>query len=199
MGADRPAYAMVHDAALSVPVLRNVLVKLGGLRADPATAERILARGGVVLVYPGGELDCLRSFANRHRVDLHGRSGFIRIALRTGVPIVPFVNAGGHEVYVTLHSSRRLARWSGLERLTRVRTVPFNVGLPWGFWMTGFVPYVPLPAKFTYRIGAPIRLGRDPAAAGSTERVEQAYRHVTSVMQAMLDDVGSRRRLPVLG
>ena len=199
MGADRPAYAMVHDAALAVPVLRNAMVKLGALRATPANAELVLARGAAVIVYPGGELDCLRSFARRHRVDLHGRTGFIRIALRAGVPVVPFVNAGGHEVYVTLHSSRRLARWSGLEWLTRVKTVPLNVGLPWGFWMTGFLPYVPLPAKFEYKFGAPIRFPRDPAAAEDEGVVREGYERVTGVMQGMLDELAERRRWPVVG
>lgn len=199
MGPERAAYALVHDAALAVPLLRNLLVKLGGLRATPENAERALARGAPVVVYPGGELDCLRSFRHRHRVDLHGRTGFIRIALRTGVPIVPFVNAGGHEVYVVLHSSRRLARWSGLEWLTRVKTVPFTLGLPWGFWVTGFLPYVPLPAKFVYRVGPPLRFACDPAAADDEDYVRAVYRRVTDVMQAMLDDLAARRWLPVLG
>src|SRR5262245_47534727 len=58
LGPERPAYAMVHDAALRVPLLRTFLVKVGGLRASPENAEKVFGLGAPLLVYPGGELDC---------------------------------------------------------------------------------------------------------------------------------------------
>src|SRR5262249_15485363 len=160
-----------HDAALRVPLLRTFLVKVGGLRASPGNAEKVLGLGAPLLVYPGGELDCLKSFWRRHTVDFHGRTGFIEMALRLGVPILPVVNVGGHEVYFTVVSSQRLARWTGLSRLTRVKTVPLTLGLPWGIWLTGFMPYLPpavevrLPRRHAHR--ARTRPGRCSRPAGS--------------------------------
>jgi 1-acyl-sn-glycerol-3-phosphate acyltransferase len=199
LGVERPAYALVHDAALAVPGVRAFLLRVGALRASTANAHRVLRAGAPLLLYPGGELDCLRSFWRRNRVDLRGRTGFVRLALAHGVPIVPFVNAGGHEVYVVLFSSERLARWSGMARLARVKTIPLTLGLPWGVWPTGLVPYLPLPAKLVYRIGRPIRVDRDPAAAGDARVVRRIYDEVTAVMQDMLDGIAARRRLPVVG
>jgi 1-acyl-sn-glycerol-3-phosphate acyltransferase len=199
LGVDAPSYALVHDAALAIPGLRTFLGRIGGLRASRASAEYALARGGPLLIYPGGELDCLKSFWRRHRIDFRGRMGFIRLALEHRVPIVPVVNVGGHEVYVTLWSSERLARWTGLARLTRVKTLPLNLGLPWGVWLGGFVPYLPLPAKFVYRVGPPIELQGGPEAARDENRVRIAYARVTRVMQGMLDDLARRRRYPVFG
>lgn len=198
-GAERPAYAMVHDFALRIPVLNNFLMRIGALRARPANAAKALALGAGVLIYPGGELDCLRSFWRRNRIDLHGRTGFIALAYREGVPIVPLVNIGGHEVYVTLFSSRRLARWSGLEALTNVKTVPLILGLPWGVWLTGFVPYIPLPSKLVYKVGEPLHLPHQPALAQDREALAGVYRQVTEAMQDLLDDLARRRRFPVLG
>lgn len=199
LGVERPAYAMVHDAALAVPLLRTVLVKVGALRACRANADAALRRGAPILIYPGGELDCLKSFWRRHTVDFHGRTGFVELALTHGVPIVPVVNVGGHEVYLTLFSSERAARWTGLARLTRVKTLPLNLGLPWGIWLTGFLPYLPLPAKFRFRIGEPLHLGHDPDAARDPRAVRLAATRVARVMQDMLDDLASHRRFPVLG
>jgi len=102
-------------------------------------------------------------------------------------------------VYVTLWSSERLARWTGMARLTRVKTLPVNVGLPWGIWVSGFVPYLPLPAKFVYRVGEPIYLAHDPRRARDPHAVREAYARVTCVMQDMLDDLARRRRMPGLG
>jgi 1-acyl-sn-glycerol-3-phosphate acyltransferase len=198
-GVERPSYAMIHDLPLRIPVLRNVLLKLGALRASTRNAHTVLDMNVPLLVYPGGELDCLKSFWRRNRIDFHGRAGFIKLALEHGVPILPIVNAGGHEVYFTLFSSPRLAEWTGLSRLTRVKTLPLNVGLPWGVWLTGFVPFVPLPAKLSYKVGEPIWLGHDPEAANDPRVVRRAYTRVTDTMQTLLDDLAARRRYPVFG
>jgi hypothetical protein len=80
-----------------------------------------------------------------------------------------------------------------------VKTVPLILGLPWGLWFTGFVPYVPLPSKFVYKVGKPIHLEHDPDLANDQDAVERAYRQVTDVMQDMVDDLARRRRFPVIG
>jgi 1-acyl-sn-glycerol-3-phosphate acyltransferase len=198
-GPERPAYGLVHDFPFRIPIVKNLLLKLGGLRASPQTAERALAEGGVVLIYPGGEVDCMRSFWKRNTIDFLGHTGFVKLALRNDVPILPVVNVGAHEVYFTLFSSKALARWTGIEALTRVKTVPLNFGLPWGMWLTGFVPYLPLPSKVVYKVGKPIRCAGGPARADDPSTVKQIYGRVTRVMQEMLDDLASRRHLPIVG
>src|SRR5438093_369737 len=149
--------------------------------------------------YFRAEIDGLKSFWRRHTIDFHGRTGFVRLALEHGVPILPVVDVGGHEVYITLLSSQRLARWTGMSRWTRVKTVPVNLGLPWGVWATGFLPYLPLPAKFVYRVGPPIDLGHDPDAARDERAVRSACDRVRGIREEMMDDLAERRRLPVFG
>jgi thioester reductase-like protein len=199
MGTERPAYAMLHDLLFRIPVVNNFLMKVGGLPDSTRNAERALDAGAGVLTCPGGDLDCFRSFRDRNKIDFFGRTGFIELAFKLGVPILPLVCVGGHEVYWTIFSSRRLARWSGIERLTRVKTVPMIVGAPWGVWFTGFLPYIPLPAKLEYRVGEPIHVEHDPKLAADRDAVQHVYDRVTAVMQAMVDEVASRRRFPVLG
>jgi 1-acyl-sn-glycerol-3-phosphate acyltransferase len=199
MGLDRPTYIMVHDFPFRIPVLKNLMSKVGALPASRENAERVLGSGASMLCYPGGELDCLRSFRDRNRVQLYGRTGFVKLAFKYGVPIIPFVNIGGQEVYFTLFSSQRLARWTGLEKFARVKSVPLILGLPWGLWFTGFLPYLPLPSKLVYKVGAPIRVQHDPDRANDRDAVQRVYRQVTEVMQEMLDDLASRRRFPVIG
>jgi 1-acyl-sn-glycerol-3-phosphate acyltransferase len=196
---EHPVYVLAHDAPFALPVLRGLFAKIGVLPAGWANAERVLRRGASVVCYPGGELDCLRSFRDRNRIEFYGHTGFVRLALRHGIPLVPFVNAGGHEVYITLFQGRSLARWIGLDVLTRVKALPLNLGLPWGLWLSGFVPYLPLPAKLTYRIGPPLRLPHDPALAADRAAVRKIYWQVLGSMQDMLDDLVARRRWPILG
>jgi 1-acyl-sn-glycerol-3-phosphate acyltransferase len=199
MGVENPSYIMVHDFPFRIPLLRNLLAKAGAIPASRRNAERVLSAGARLLCFPGGDVDCMRSFRDRHRIDFQGHTGFVELAFKYGIPILPFVNVGGNEVYVTLFSGRGLARWTGLDRLTRVKAIPLTAGLPWGLWLTGFVPYLPLPAKFVYKVGAPIHLEHDPDRANDRDAVQAAYRRVTGVMQDMCDDLARRRRFPVIG
>jgi 1-acyl-sn-glycerol-3-phosphate acyltransferase len=194
-----PAHALVHDAAFKIPVVGDFLVRVGGLRASRANAERVIAAGGALMIAPGGDSEALRSFRNRNRVDLRGHTFFVELALRYGVPIVPIVNVGGHEAYFTVLSSPRLARWSGMQKLLGIKTVPINVGLPWGIWATGLVPYLPLPTKMSYRVLEPIRFPRAPELATNEHLVRDAYERIASSMQAAVSELAARRKLPVIG
>jgi 1-acyl-sn-glycerol-3-phosphate acyltransferase len=198
-GIDAPASGLVHDAAFRIPRFRDFLIKIGGLRASRRNAERVLDAGGVLLITPGGDLEALRSFWRRNQLELAGHGAFAEWGFRYGVPVVPVVNVGAHEVYFTLFSSRALARHSGLERLTRVKTVPLNVGLPWGVWLTGFLPYLPLPAKISFMVGKPLHFPRSALLAANPDAVQQGYLRVADTMQGMLDQLAARRRFPVIG
>ena len=199
VGLDRPVYILVHDVPLRIPILGNLMMRAGCLRASRANAEKALASGASVLIYPGGDLECMRSFRARNRIDFRGRMGFAELALRHGVPILPFVNVGGAEVYFTVFQGERLARWAGLDRLARINALPLNVGLPWGLWLGAFFPYLPLPAKFSYRIAPAITVERNQELARDRTAVQGLYRRVTGTMQNMVDDLASRRRFPVIG
>ena len=196
---EQPSYALIHDMAFRLPFVRNLLIKMGGLRAGRESAERALEAGGVLLVMPGGDAEAQRSYWARNRIDLRGRTGVVELALRFGVPLLPVVNVGGSEVNLTLVSSRRLARWTGLERLARVKTLPLTFGLPWGVWLTGFVPYLPLPSKISYRVGTPFEFPRNAELAHNADLLERSSRLLTDSMQRMLSELSQRRRLPVLG
>lgn len=196
---ETPAYALVHDAVFRVPVVRNAMIKMGALRASRSNAEKVVRAGGMLAILPGGDAEALRSYRNRNRVDFRGHTFFVELALRHGVPVVPVVNVGGHEVYFTLLSSRRLANWSGIARLARVKTVPLTVGLPWGIWLGGFLPYLPLPAKMSYRVGEPFNFSHDPELARDVDYVRKRADEIRDAMQAMVDGLAVRRRFPVIG
>lgn len=198
-GVDAPSYALVHDAAFRIPGVRDFLIRIGALRASRRNAEKVLEAGGALLITPGGDREALRSFWRRNRLELGGHSAFVEWAFRFGAPVLPLVNVGAHEVYFTLFSSRALAKYSGLERLTRVKTVPLNLGLPWGLWLTGFLPYLPLPARVSFMVARPVPFPKRPELADNADAVQHAFVKVGDTMQGMLDQLAARRRFPVLG
>ena len=192
-GLERPVHMLAHDFILADPTLRRYAQRLGALRAGDASARRAFERGDLVLVYPGSDLDTFRPFRDRNRIELGGRHGFVRLALRERVPIVPVVTAGTHEQLIVLTRGDRLARALGMRRWGRTEVFPIVLALPWGL-TTGFVPYLPLPAQTTLAFGEPIRWDLPPEAADDPALVERCYEQVRAAMQASLDGITRGRR-----
>ena len=199
-GTARQTYALAHDMVMGMPLVGHYLRASGSLPADHGFAEQALRRGAAVLVYPGGDEDVFRPFWQRNRIRLAGRTGFVRLALHAGVPIVPVVSVGGHETVLVLGDGRRLARFLGLSRF-RMKTLPVVIGPPWGISPGDLLFHLPLPAKVTVDCGEPIDLRArfgdvDPDDAAAVQR---CYRFVEHRMQTMLDRLAAERRLPILG
>ena len=193
-GVDRAVYAMTHDFMFADPLLRRYALKSGMLRAGDASARHAFDQGHLVLVYPGSDLDTFRSFRDRGKIILGGRHGFVRLALRQGVPIIPVVSTGTQEQYIVLTRGDWLARLVGAHRWARTDVFPLVLSFPWGL-TSGFVPYLPLPAQTTIRFGEPLswpELG--PADAERPEVVDRVYREVQTRMQVMLDELMRGRR-----
>jgi 1-acyl-sn-glycerol-3-phosphate acyltransferase len=192
-GYDRPLYILAHYGVFFTP-LRSYLSRIGTIHASPDNAAKSLHSGAVVLVYPGGDYDAYRPTRSQNVIDFNGRTGYARIAIETGVPIVPLVSIGAQETQLFLTRGDRLAMRLGLHRI-RLDILPATVGLPFG--MTTFFPAnLPLPTKIVDQVLEPIditaRFGRDPDVA-------EVDSHVRSVMQNALDGLARERRFPVLG
>jgi 1-acyl-sn-glycerol-3-phosphate acyltransferase len=192
-GYDRPLYTLGHDGMFAGP-LSGWLGRLGVIRANPENTAKALRSGGVVLVFPGGIYDAYRPTLAENVVDFNGRTGYVRSAIDTGVPIVPAVSIGGQESQLFLTRGTRLARGLGLSRW-RADILPVTLGFPFGLTVI-MPPNLPLPTKIVTDILEPIdaiaRFGNEP-------RVADVDAHVRSVMQTALDRLARERRFPVLG
>ncbi len=193
-GAERAVFSLVHDFMFNDPILRHYGGALGMLRANEESARLAFAAGQCVLVYPGSDLETFRPFRDRGKIVLGGRKGFVSLALRARVPIVPVVSSGTHEQFVVLTRGDRLARLLHTHAWARTDVFPLVLAAPWGL-TSGFVPYLPLPAQ-TDLAFAPALAWPDlgPDAAESPDVVERCYREVEAVMQATLDRLEHGRR-----
>ncbi|MSX07815.1 MAG: glycerol acyltransferase, partial [Actinobacteria bacterium] len=161
--------------------------------AGRQTALDAFAEGSSVLVFPGGDVDALKSWRHRNDIVFSGRTGFARLAIEAGVPVVPVVTAGAGESLLVLSSGKRLARALRLDKVLRLKTLPLSVSIPWGvnLGLVGLLPYLPLPTKLGTTVLAPMRPEAD-------ETAEEFAVRVHSAMQAELDELTKDRR-PVIG
>ena len=196
-GYDRPIRTLAHDVLFAGPVA-DVLQRLGIIRANRKNADDALLSGDIVVVFPGGDYDACRPTSEQHMVDFNGRTGYVRTAIETGVPIVPAVSIGGQEnqLYLTrgVGLGQRLGRIAKAARLT---TVPVSIGLPFGLSLGGLLPpNLPLPTKIVTQILEPIDV---TAQFGKNPDITLVDAHVREVMQRALTELSRQRRLPILG
>jgi 1-acyl-sn-glycerol-3-phosphate acyltransferase len=192
-GYDRPLYTLAYYGVFFTP-FRAALGRLGVIHASRENAEEVLRSGAVVLAFPGGDYDAFRSTLHQRVIDFDGRTGYVRTAMNTGVPIVPAVSIGGQETQLFVTRGSWLAKRLGLKRI-RMEILPVTIGFPFG--LTVFFPAnLPLPSKIVYQLLEPIDV---VAQFGENADVHEVDAHVRSVMQSALDRLGRERRLPVLG
>jgi 1-acyl-sn-glycerol-3-phosphate acyltransferase len=195
-GVERPFHQLAHNLAIAWPLAGEMLRKSGTMSASTAHAEEALAAGAPVLVYPGGDWETHRPSWESAKVDFAERRGFVRLALRAGVPIVPVVSIGGQETALFLSRGAHLASALRLDRLLRLKVLPISIALPWGLNVGDFAGHFPLPAKIVVQVLPPIDLEEE---FGPDPDVDEVYEHVTAQMQAALDGLAAERRFPVIG
>ena len=194
-GTERPVYGLMHQSVWTVnPALAHLAVKAGAVRAHPKMAIAALKRGASVLVYPGGAQDVFRPYSQRHKIVFAGRKGFIKLALRENVPIVPVMAVGAHETLFVMgdcyEQAKQLHQW-GMPWLYGIdpEVFPLYLGLPWGIGI-GPVPNIPLPMPIHTRVCPPIvfeSYGRQ--AASDRAYVDDCYDLVVGTMQQALDQL----------
>jgi len=194
-GAERVFYQLAHSLVTAMPGLAW-LRNFGTVAASPENAARALRRGAAVLVYPGGDYEVHRPTWESAKVDFDGRKGFIRIAHRHHVPLVPVVSLGGQETALFLSRGAWLARLLRLDRLFRLKVLPISLALPWGLNVGDMLGHIPLPAKITIQVLPPIDVR---ARFGAKPDWDAAYRVIMGKMQKALTALQAERRLPIWG
>jgi 1-acyl-sn-glycerol-3-phosphate acyltransferase len=202
---DRPARGLAHQVFWQAPAKWAGAEKIGAVLAHPEVARRALARGEALVVFPGGDAETCRPFADRYQVSLGGRSGFAKLAQQTRTPIVPAVLCGSHATYIMLPGAEHFARWARLGRFFGLKAFPLTAGcvgvlttalttllFPPAFPLFGAAwlqSILPLPARIELEVLPPIY--PDP---GETD--EQLAERVRVAMQEAMDRLAAQRKTP---
>jgi 1-acyl-sn-glycerol-3-phosphate acyltransferase len=211
VGEDRPLAAYVLPADFHVWPVSALVRESGAIPATYDAAERGLADGVPILMFPGGDFESLRPVWQANRVDFGGRVGFLRIARASGLPIVPMGIRGSHFTAPILLRSRLLANALVLPRLVGVKRWGLSVlglfgaaaiasltPLPWPakivliwLWLGTplvFLPWIPWTIRM--RIGAPLEassLSGPGDTTPSEDGLRAALHRVERAVQTLVD------------
>lgn len=180
----RMPHGVIHAAARELPGLRQFVEQLQMVSGDDdAMVRDIIARGEHIIIAPGGTREACRPLWVRERVDWGGRLGYLRLAARHGLEVVPVAAAGVDDTYLGLNDGYRMGK--------RLKA-PMRLPIWFGVGLGGMFPLAPpLPVRITQVIGPPIPVDVDPADdVGLASLGEQ----VTAQVQAQLRHARSLRR-----
>jgi 1-acyl-sn-glycerol-3-phosphate acyltransferase len=190
--ARRDVRPLVEDTVFHLPFLGPIMNRIGGVRADPENAERLLLKDELVAVFPEGEKGMGKLWKDRYRLQRFGRGGFVKLALRTHSPIIPVAVVGAEEAAPMLGKVTWFAK---------------NIGIPWipvtpTFPWFGPAGLLPLPSKWQVQFGEPIDVqkiaGGRADAADDRLLVNQLADQIRTQIQQMIEGLLDKRRSPVL-
>ena len=183
----RPVYGLADHFFKSTPVLGTLWSRGGGVVAHPDNAYRLLReQDQLVLVFPEGSKGPGKTYNERYRLRRFGGGGFVEIAIRTGVPIIPIAVVGAEE---------------SMPILFKLPSVAKAIGAPY-FPITANMAFGPLgalvhfPAKFKLRVLEPVRFeGVEPDQPRySRSRIMDESEAIRQQIQEALFDMLRQRR-----
>ena len=183
----RPLYMLGEHWFKGHPGVSMLTTKIGLVAAHPSNAQRLLRdEERLVLVFPEGQKATRKLYWQRYRLRRFGRGGFVRTAMRAGVPIVPVALIGAEEAMPIF------AHVPLLERLTGLLYFPVTHAFP-QFGLAAALMY--LPAKFKIRFLEPVDLSRyGPDDADDLALVQRLSDRIRTHIQEELDDLLLARR-----
>src|SRR5690242_14258379 len=190
--APRPLYMLGEHWFKGYPGVSMAAAKMGVVPAHPANAQRLLCdEGRLAIVFPEGMKGSGKVLWQRYRLRRFGRGGFVRTALRAGVPIVPVALVGGEEAMPIFAHLRSLQRATGLIY------APLNHAFP-HFGLLAGLMY--MPAKFRIRFLPPLDLPALPdGTVEDSAAVQGIAEEVRARIQGSLDEMIAGRRSVWLG
>jgi 1-acyl-sn-glycerol-3-phosphate acyltransferase len=176
----RHARELAADLVFRTPFIGEFARKTGATLASGDDADRMLASGELVAVWPEGFKGIGKPWKDRYKLQRFGRGGFVATALRAQVPIVPTAIVGSEEIYPMLYDLRLVARLLGFPYFP---VVPQMFALP----VLGPLALLPLPSKWVIEYGEPIDTTEyGPEAADDPMAVFDLTDQVRDRIQEML-------------
>ncbi len=145
--------SLAASILFKIPVVREICLWTGCIDASRKYAEIALQNQKSLLILPGGEAEQIRTTYGKEKIYLSRRKGFIKLAMRKGVPLVPIYVFGVSDSYYTYHRTDKFD-WTFFNLRYYLQKnlgicIMICTGL-WGSWLC------PLPKKTTIVFGKPI-------------------------------------------
>ena len=170
----RLAQGMVEKFLNRVPMASLWFNRVGQLTGLPENASHLLEDDRLLMVFPEGARGTAKLYWERTSL-VHFGTGFMRLALQTKTPIIPFGFIGGGDAFPTVANAVELGRM---------------VGAPY-VPISAYLLPVPLPVQLAVHYGEPMMF------EGTGNEDDRAIEHKVDEVKARIADLiehGERQR-----
>jgi 1-acyl-sn-glycerol-3-phosphate acyltransferase len=168
MDPPRIARALVERWVPTLPFVSTFYARLGQVVGTPENCRRLLAADEALLVFPEGVRGLNKTFDQRYKLRTFS-TGFVRLALEAGAPILPIGVVGAEEQAPAVVNLEPLARLLGLPALP----------------ITPYLLPLPLPVHYHLHFGAPLHFSGSPD--DDDTELERKAGEVQAAVQALVD------------
>lgn len=176
--------SMVDRSVPQMPFVSTFFARCGQIVGTPSNCERLLHAEEAILVFPEGVRGISKTWWKRYQLQSFG-TGFVRLAIRTGAPIVPVAVVGAEEQQPAVANVEPLAKLFGMPSFPITPTFP----------LLGPLGLLPAPSKYDIYFGEPFLptdvVGSDPNADEAT--IQVAVQRVKDEIAQMIAQGRSRR------
>lgn len=141
---------LVENFVYHFPFLGSCMYKMGGVRACPQNAQRLLENEKLVIVFPEGVKGIGKYFKKRYQLQRFGRGGFVKLCINTKSPLIPVGIVGAEEIHPIIFKSNMLAKLIGVPYIPITPTFP----------LMGLFGLIPLPSKWAIHFGKPLNFSK---------------------------------------
>jgi 1-acyl-sn-glycerol-3-phosphate acyltransferase len=185
---------MADHFHFAIPGWRDLITRAGAVDGTRDNCRELLAAGEAVLVYPGGGREVAKRKGEKYQLIWKQRSGFARLAIENGCPIVPFGAVGAEDSYdIVADADNPL--------LSPLRLAIERLGGRWDLAIPvvrGIGPTpIPRPERLYFAFGEPIETAplRGNADDAAVRDVRNRTRHaVEALITTLLEEQATYRK-----
>lgn len=174
----RRARFLLEDLVNYLPFVGIFMNRMGGVRACPENAERLLNNDEPVIVFPEGVKGLGKLYEQRYQLARFGRGGVVRLAIRSGSPIIPCAVIGAEEIHPLVWKAKPLAKLFGVPYLPITPTFP----------LLGPAGLIPLPSKWFILFGKPITYSTDPDLLDDQLQIHELTEQLRTEVQTLINE-----------
>jgi 1-acyl-sn-glycerol-3-phosphate acyltransferase len=144
---------LAENVLIGTPGVRQLIQRFGSVRGTRANCRALFDNDDLVLVFPGGGREAVRRKNEKYVLKWDGRTGFARMAIEAGVPILPTAMIG-------IDDALDIVMDADHPVLKPVKAIAERFGARWELappLVRGVGPTaIPRPERFYFSIGEPI-------------------------------------------